>query len=187
MAENNLIYTHEEHLHRFACWTAARAAQRGWGGGTTLAITTAIDKMGFREKLEDLHQSSPSKEEFDIWHADRVEELTEALAGQLTHPGKNIYGCIAKVIAIYIKTVYVSQYPHSALSKVAHPPIDGILLKEVKDKNPDYKYPPKLGFHWSTFDGKAYQKALDYLRLVNGDKAFWEIEVFWKAATPDSK
>jgi hypothetical protein len=183
----DIPYTHEEHLHRFACWTAARAAQRGWGGGGTTAITTALEETGFREKLEKLHLSPPSTEEFDSWHADRVWELTEALISHLTDPGKNIYGRIAKVIAIYIKTVYVSQYPHSALSKVAHPPIDGILLREVKDKNRTYKYPPKLGFHWSTFDAAAYQKALGYLREVNGDKAFWEIEVFWKAAKLESE
>jgi hypothetical protein len=187
MAVNNMPYTHEEHLHRFACWTAARAAQRGWGGGITLAITTALDETGFREKLVELYLSAPSAETFDAWHADRVGELTEALIGQLTNPEKNIYGRIAKVIAIYIKTVYVSRDPHSPLSKVAHPPIDGILLKEVKEKNTGCKYPPKLGFHWSTFDAAAYQKALGYLREVNGGKAFWEIEAFWKAASPKSK
>jgi hypothetical protein len=180
-------YTHEEHLHRFACWTAARAAQRGWGGGTTLAITTALDETGFREKLVELYRSSPSTEEFDTWHADRVGELRDAILGQLTDPENNIYGRIAKVIAIYIKTVYVSSDPHSVLSHVAHPPIDGILLKKVKKKNPNFKYPPKLGFHWSTFDKEAYHKALNYLRKVNGDRAFWEIERFWKAAGPGSE
>lgn len=179
-------YSHEEHLHRFACWTAARAAQRGWGGGTMAAITAALEATGFPAKVAALSQSSPSSTAFDVWHAERVDELTEALVGKLAKPMDNIYGRVAKIIAIYIKTMYVAKAPDTALSRVAHPPIDGILLKEVKRKNPDFKYPPKLGFHWSTFDKGAYQRALNYLREVNGEKPFWQIETFWKAAGPES-
>ncbi|MBC6995906.1 hypothetical protein QWY85_17175 [Neolewinella lacunae] len=175
-----MSYSHKEHLHRFACWTAARAAQRGWGGGTTTTIIAALESTGFREKLSDIYQSSPTAAEFDQWHAERVGELTLILVDKLSKPQQNIYGRVAKIIAIYIKTVYVSQYPDAVLSKVAHPPIDGILLKEVKKKT-HLKYPPKLGFHWSTFDAEAYQTALNYLREVNQGKAFWEIEEFWKA------
>lgn len=181
------MYSHEEHLHRFACWTSARAAQRGWGGATTLVITTALDKTNFRNKLELLVKSPPTTEELDAWHKERVKELSESLIGHLAKPSKNIYGRVAKVIAIYIKTVYVSRYPNSELSIVAHPPIDGILLKAVKRLNPDFDYPRKLGFHWSTFNEDAYYTALNYLRDVNAGKPFWQIEKFWSAAGPDDK
>jgi hypothetical protein len=154
---------------------------------TTTVITAALEATNFQEQLVELYGSSPSEKTFDDWHTARVGELSKALTGQVTKPEQITYGRIAKIIAIYIKTVYVSQAPHAALSKVAHPPIDGILLKEVKEKNPGHKYPPKLGSRWSTFDKEKYQQALGYLRKVNGDKAFWEIEVFWKAAVPKPK
>jgi hypothetical protein len=186
-----MSYTHEEHLHRFACWTAARAAQRGWAGGTTTAITAALKETEFSYKLEALYDAFPSSEAFDIWHADKVGELMEELVTQRVKPEQTTYGRVAKVIAIYIKTVYVAAHPTSALAWVAHPPIDAILLRNVKavekKKPAGVPYPVGLGVHWSTFDKEKYQQALGYLRKVNGDKAFWEIEVFWKAAVPKPK
>lgn len=182
MANPEPEYSHAEHLHRFACWTAARAVQRGWGGGTTAVITEALEATGFAAKLAEFSRSLPSSAEFDAWHAERVGELTEALVDRLAKPADNIYGRVAKIIAVYIKTVCVVKAPDSVISKVAHPPIDGILLREVKKSKSGIRYPPGLGVHWSTFDKEDYQRAVNYLREINGEKPFWEIEVFWKAA-----
>jgi len=179
-------YTHEEHLHRFACWTAARAAQRGWARATTKTITKALEDTEFAVSLQELFDADPDSEVFDAWHTARVQEIRKALLTLELEPERTTYGRIAKIIAIYIKTIYISAYPTSALAQVAHPPIDAILLRNVKavekKKPARVPYPVGLGVHWSTFDKGKYKQALNYLRKVNGDRSFWEIEEYWKAA-----
>jgi hypothetical protein len=177
-------YTHEEHLHRFACWTAARAAQRGWKGATTKAISDALEETHFSEKLLELFKAEPDARTFDVWHTSRVKELRKVFLAQKLEPEPVTYGRIAKIIAIYIKTVYISNCPTSSLAQVAHPPIDAILLRNVKahlKENVDFTYPTKLGFHWTKFDQLTYSQAVEFLRKVNGELPFWAVEVFWKA------
>lgn len=184
-------YTHADHLHRFACWTAARAAQRGWAGGTTSVIAEALEEANFQEEIKNFAQSNPDEAAFDKWHSTQVQNIGNELLGLKLSPAGITYGRIAKIIAIYIKTVCVSANPTSSLAQVAHPPIDSILLKKVKCcqkvKEKGIPYPVGLGFHWSKFCKLRYLEAVKYLRKVNGDKAFWEIEVYWKAAAPKPK
>ena len=40
-----------EHRHRYACWCAARAAQRGWSGVTTARVRSAIEASTLYEVL----------------------------------------------------------------------------------------------------------------------------------------
>ncbi|PHI21520.1 hypothetical protein CEQ90_01505 [Lewinellaceae bacterium SD302] len=179
-------YNHQEHLHRFACWTAARAAQRGWKRANTKSISDALESIEFSEKLLALFNAQPDSSTFDLWHAERAKELKRELLRQQLVEETISYGRLAKIIAIYIKTIYVSANPNSALARVAHPPIDVILLRNIKahlkQESIGITYPVKLGFHWTKFDEKAYQQAVEFLRQVNGHQPFWAIEVFWKAS-----
>jgi hypothetical protein len=114
-----------------------------------------------------------------------VQEIGEVLLKLDLEPKGITYGRIAKIIAVYIKTVYISAHPGSSLAEVAHPPIDAILLRSVKGdqkkKKDGVTYPVGLGFHWSKFCKLRYHESLNYLRAVNGDEPFWAIEYFWKA------
>jgi len=56
MAFDQINYTHQEHMHRYACWAAARAAQRGWKGGSVDNIKAAIEAVNLRENLLELQQ-----------------------------------------------------------------------------------------------------------------------------------
>lgn len=159
-----------------------------------MAITTALETAKFEAELRKLFKFNPDAEAFDHWHSIMVQKIGEALDKQGLASDGITYGRLAKIIAIYIKTVYIAANPNSALTRVAHPPIDSILLRNVKaeekKKANGVSYPVGLGVYWSKFCKLQYQTAVDYLREVNGntgDKAFWEIEAFWKAAEPKSK
>lgn len=132
MTDLNTVYSHAEHLHRFACWTAARAAQRGWAGATTKTITKALEDTEFAANLQELFDSSPDSKMFDAWHSSIVQEIGEVLLKLDLEPKGITYGRIAKIIAVYIKTVYISAHPDSSLAEVAHPPVDAILLRCVR-------------------------------------------------------
>jgi hypothetical protein len=177
-------YNHDEHLHRFACWTASRAAQRGWGKATVETITRAIEKVKFPSSLRALYDRSPNVVDFDDWHQATFEELKVALVDQGIEPKSITYGRVAKIIAIYIKTVFISNDPTSQLARVAHPPIDGILLRNIKSSEEGKKYgiqyPKEVGVNWTKFDKDGYYTVVKFLRSTNGDKPFWQVEAFWQ-------
>jgi len=184
-------YTITTHRHNFACWTAARAAQRGYA--TTKIITDAIEAAQLREKLSELVVKGATVENYDVFHEKMANELIKFLKpieeelqkqkninqnkSEETNEYKTTYGRVAKIIAIYVKTVYVLADPESAISKVAHPPIDSILLKELKIKGLDLKRTD-----WTKFDEEHYKPLISYLRNFMEGHPFWKLEVFWKAS-----
>ncbi len=123
-------YTIDEHAHRFAVWASARAAQRGFT--TTTNISQAIREIGLQEKIDSFRHKKISASEYDSLHRtlshDLIREL-EASTRKLTS-----YGRVAKIIAIYIKVYVLLRDVDSDLAKVSHPPIDRILLKNIKEQ-----------------------------------------------------
>lgn len=97
------------------------------------------------------------------------------------------YGRAAKIIAIYIKTVYVIRFPDSNISRFAHPPIDRILLTAIAaHKFEGLRF---LDKGWTQFDENDYKSVISNLRNLKKQKslqAFWEIECFWNP-TPKKK
>lgn len=166
-------YKITEHRHNYACWTAARAAQRGYT--TTKIITEAIEEAQLREKLSELVIQGVTVEEYDRFHEEMVNTL-EILLKPKANEDKTTYGRVAKIIAIYIKTVYVITDPESAISKVAHPPIDRILLTNLKAEGIKIN---KLD--WTNFKKEDYQDLISDLRKLIGNYPFWKLETFWKA------
>ena len=181
-----------EHRHNFACWTAARAAQRGYK--TTKIITDAIEAAQLREKLSELIIQGATVEKYDVFHETMANELIRILkskeedlqklenksngkSGEITKE-KTTYGRVAKIIAIYIKTVYVMADPESAISKVAHPPIDSILLKNLKKEG---RMNIKVK-NWTQFNETQYTNLIKELRQVMDNIPFWKLETFWKAS-----
>ena len=167
-------YPHSTHLHRYACWAAARAAQRRFSGGTTAKVIQILESCGFQESVAELHDSQPSRHAYDEWHFATVMQLQDAFKQQgivATH------GQVAKIIAIYLKTVYVIRFPDSALAHVAHPPIDRILLMNVRNSKETKSFSGSI--NWTQFDRASYQEAVEYLRSETEGRPFWEIEKFW--------
>jgi|APTNR8051073442_1049403.scaffolds.fasta_scaffold01751_4 hypothetical protein len=168
-------YNIAEHRHNFACWTAARAAQRSYA--TTKIITDAIEAAQLREKLIELTVKSVTVEEYEKFHKEMVLRILGELLNLGANKDKTTYGRVAKIIAIYVKTVYILADPESAISKVAHPPIDRILLTNLKAKGIVID---KLD--WTNFNPKDYQDLIARLYELVGDSPFWKLETFWKAS-----
>jgi hypothetical protein len=168
MASNTYDFT--EHLHRYAVWTAARAAQRGFT--TTKNIKQAIDATSLKELI---HKPEIAVGDFDGYHRECAKALISAFKKMKVDA---TYGRAAKIIAIYIKTaVILPNKGKSELSKIAHPPIDRILLKNVLPKGD--KIP-----NWTELDQKEYFELLKKIRAkIKAEEmdANWKLEVYWDA------
>lgn len=174
----NINYDHAEHLHRFACWTAAAAVRRAFAGNEVIA--QVIEDINLKQELFELKNVEPSAEKFDEKHKEYsyrlVTRLKELLNSQ-AEKDKVTYGRAAKIIAIYIKTCYVIPDPECALSRVAHPPIDRILLSQISKchKIFDDKLP-----NWTQLDQDKYTALINELRHIEPDH-FWKLERYWQS------
>src|SRR5207237_4965917 len=112
-------YTFDEHKHRYAIWTAARAVQRSFT--TTHNIAKAINATGlkcFSQSNEPITQN-----EYDTRHKQWSKIIIDVLDCS--------YGRAAKIIAIYLKTAVVLPTSGTANSLVIHPPLDRFLLHAI--------------------------------------------------------
>ena len=177
---NKKIYEITEHIHRFAVWTAARAVQRNFT--TTANIKAVIEKTQLKNLIENPEIAHDDYDKFHDACAKKIIRLFEKIKDKNGNQLVASYGIAAKIIAIYIKTaVIIPNKGKKELSKVAHPPIDRILLTKLKEK----KYLDIKNLSWTKFDRKQY---LEIMRIINkiktkkNLKTFWEIEVNWTAS-----
>jgi hypothetical protein len=160
-------YCHLEHCHRFAAWSAAQAARRGQAGFSNAVVKQALDGSSHSCFIESQSRKPISAAEFDAQHRLWAGKLSEAFD---RHCGAVSYGRVAKVIAIYIKSMVVLQSPESSLAHVAHPPVDGILLHASGIR----------GAAWTKLDEPQYWTLIEELRaLVGKELPFWSIESHW--------
>ncbi len=162
-------YTFNDHLHNFAVWTAARASQRGFT--KTENIKSAIDATELIELINKKGQTNI--EDFDNFHR----KTARIIIRQLKRKGiETTYGRAAKIIAVYIKTaIVIRDSGKSALAKIAHPPIDNILLTNLNKTNKNLGL---SGIKWTLLTEKEYFGVITKLRTLNL-KYFWELEKHW--------
>lgn len=165
-------YYYAEHTHNYAVWTAARASQRGFT--TTKNIKTAIEKTQLKALLEgDL--VIRNIEDFDAFH----KRCCELIMNEIKEMGIEsvTYGRAAKIVNIYIKTAIVIPNVHSDLAHIVHPPIDRILLANLRQKK-------KIEFNsisWTQFTEREYLSVIEKLRSNGFGKSapFWKVEAYW--------
>jgi hypothetical protein len=163
-------YNFNQHKHNYAVWTAARAAQRGFT--TTKNIKFAIEISGLQKFAES--ESGTTNEEFEIFHKMCCNKIKASLDEKL--PVKTTYGRAAKIIAIYLKTsVVIANQATCARSKIIHPPIDDILLRNLSLKKELTQIKNK---RWTLLSES------EYWDLVNKIKSVvhlfdWTLEEFW--------
>lgn len=182
-----MSYDHFEHRHRFSAWAASRAASRGAKSATSTVLSKALADSGVRDflKAEEKH-ATVTEEGFLALHVKWCNSAQESLKNQKI---ENIeYGRIAKLIAIYIKSMIVNGPGHtSELANVAHPPIDSFLLKELA-KRPDVKdvATKKLwrSVTWTTLKDVEYYSLIETLKALDDAKPFWMLEKYWPAVRP---
>lgn len=161
-------YTFNEHKHRYAIWTAARAVQRSFT--TTDKIAAAVETTTLRQFAETTEFITG--EQYDLQQAEWCYKLIDCF-----EPLECSYGRAAKIVAIYLKTavIFPSQGT-SALCEVIHPPVDSILLsnlvkwRELKELR---------GERWTTFTSAEYWNVVDIIRTSIG-YLNWKLEAFWQ-------
>jgi hypothetical protein len=163
-------YSFRQHLHNYSVWTASRAVQRSFT--STRNIKAAIDNSKLREFSES--EVLITDTEFEAFHRNCANEIINRLR-PITDK-RSTYGRAAKIIAIYLKTsIIVPSRGQCMRSKIIHPPIDGILLKnlslDVQDSSLNFK-------PWTQLNEDDYWNLV--LKIKSLPKAFdWTLETYW--------
>jgi hypothetical protein len=170
-------YDFNEHKHRYAVWTAARAVQRKFT--KTNNISNAINKSGLRRFSE--NEEVYTVDHYDSEQKNWCTQLIQAF-DEMGIPCS--YGQASKIVAIYLKTAVV--LPGNGLSpksQVIHPPIDSILLRSISDH-------PRLSNlkskRWTKFTSEDYEQLMGLIR-ANFGKFNWTLEEYWKPQEEEIK
>lgn len=177
-------YDHFEHRHRFAVWAAASAAQRGLTSSANLI--DAIENSGIRAFLENRRSLDTGHRAFErqhrIWCSSIVNFLREDRDIEAAS-----FGRAAKLVAVYLKAMIVNgPYGGSSLARVAHPPIDRLLLQAISrcdEVNSRHKRAWRATA-WTQLDEAGYYELMNQLRGVLSDDApLWMLEEHWIVTT----
>lgn len=172
------MYEFNTHQHNFASWAAARAVQRGWKGAKNSTLLKAINSSSMRSFLKNEKANDISEAEFERLHRKWCGELRASLREQGLEKKSISYGRLAKLVAVYLKSIVVlgPQYK-TKLAYVIHPPIDRILLNSL------WRY-EKLSFvkniAWTKCEEAEYFALIKHLRgWLDSSKPFWTLEEYW--------
>ena len=169
-----------EHKHRYAAWAASRASSVKGCRFSVLQGKLLLERMGL-ESIVDMPQQLPSVEDIDEKHREwRNSLITEAEKMGLVFS----HGVAAKLLNMYLKTLFVCG-GHETNAKVAalHPPIDALLLKELRKKNvggfkEHWKRAEKR--KWSKFKSEHYEEVIIFVRKSMGGEPLWKVERYWQ-------
>jgi|JI7StandDraft_1071085.scaffolds.fasta_scaffold56137_2 hypothetical protein len=164
-------YSLEEHKHRFAIWTAARAVQRSWT--TTANISKVINSVNLIDFAKSI-QTKNDESSFDKLHIQVCEQMIEEFCKIYV---KATYGRVAKIVAIYLKTYIVigSTFDNNTIEHI-HPPIDRILLRNL----PKHQHLDAISkLNWTQLDKAKY---LEIVKKIRDTLGFfnWRLEKYWK-------
>jgi hypothetical protein len=178
MKEN--LYNIEEHIHRYAVWTAARAASKSRLKNSEVDII--VNTAGLREAVGELQKNTALTEPiYRQWLKKKGEEIIAVVNERNWSEFKTkqfSFGLAAKIISIYIKTaVVLPTNGNSPLAVIAHPPIDSILLKNINKH-----HHLKLETNWSTFDWMRYVNMIDKVLALYPNQPYWRIEDAWTSS-----
>lgn len=173
-------YNLDEHRHRFSVWAAARAAQRGLCDVDTLV--EALGHCGVNDFLAkaDLNAIDPS--DFDEHHREWCRSIVRSLKARGL--GKASFGHAAKLLGMYLKSMVVlGPDSETTFARVAHPPIDSILLSGLSSSD-EIKCGHRHAWEkvrWSQLDEAAYYALIEELRscAMAANEPFWKLERFW--------
>lgn len=176
-----MIYTIEEHKHRYSAWAASRAAST-----KTCRFEVRIGKEIIEETGLDTLLSSPEKlpssETIDVAHRFwREKAINAAEKRGLVGFG---HGVAAKLINVYLKGAFVcAGHENHPNVKALHPPIDSLLLDELYSNNvgglkSDWSLARKL--RWSKFNSQQYEAVIQSIRKAVQNKPLWQVESYWR-------
>ena len=176
-----MSYDIKEHKHRYAAWAASRASSVKGCRFKVRKGEMIIEKIKLKDLIDCSQKLPQPSTQFDIFHR----ELREAAITESKNLDLNFtHGVAAKLINVYMKTIFICG-DHSTCSVIAsiHPPIDGLLLKSLYDKNIGglkEEWRIAISKRWSKFDSATYELVIKNIRKVQGNKPLWEIEEHWQ-------
>lgn len=164
-------YTLNEHRHRFAIWTAARAVQRSWT--TTANISIVITAVNLTDIAEG-YKNCENQAAFDELHALTCERMIEEF--RLLDVVAT-YGRVAKILAVYLKTtIIVTRERDEHQIRLIHPPVDRILLQKLSSE-PGLEELRKL--NWTQLDKARYNAMVASIRSCL-NMFDWRLEERWR-------
>jgi hypothetical protein len=171
------MYDLKTHIHTFACWTAARASQRGFK--TTKEIIKAIHDSNLFGILFSPQDRPIGPQAYDNWHRKTCALILQSLGVD----SKTNYGRAAKIVSVYLKTAVLLPEGAKDFTATMHPPIDRILLKNLakrlkKEGKPESSFYDDI--NWTQIGLDEYYRLIDRLRTDFPEtKEFWKIEEGW--------
>lgn len=182
MARGEIVsYSMEEHKHRFAAWAAGRAATVNGCRFRVEDGKKIIESSGLMEVAKSI-ENLPMASKFDSSHREwreRVIESARILNLNFTH------GVAAKLINIYLKSVYVCGENHTdSKVKAIHPPIDSVLLndlyrQDIGGQKSEWQKARKA--RWSKLTSSGYENVISAVqKAVPANEGLWRIEEYWQ-------
>ena len=167
-----------EHRHRFSAWAAARAAQRGL---TSVEILSqALDDSTIKPFVRDHFEDKITAEEFRELHRKWCKKIVRSLE---RNGVKDVpFGRAAKLVGVYLKSmIVVGPHSETALAKVAHPPVDRLLLQELARHVMGERRKTFRKTAWTELNEDDYYELIRQLRQeVPESDPFWHLERHWK-------
>jgi hypothetical protein len=177
--ENLMPYLIEEHKHKFAAWAASLAASVK---GCRFKVETGrslLETAGLHKLCED-----PDRLPDNIDHGHRSWRRTIIDTGNdynlnITH------GVAAKLINVYFKSLFVcGGYHIHEKVKALHPPIDSLLLSELKNNNIGgliETWQHFANIRWSKFSSDDYEDLIENIKqVIQPGSGLWSIEEYWR-------
>ncbi|MFO1017620.1 MAG: hypothetical protein U1E03_08495 [Hyphomonadaceae bacterium] len=174
-------YDINQHNHRFAAWSAARAASVKEARFDVKTGRRALEDVGLEVALC-APQQLPHHTAVDEWHREKRGAVITAFARVgigCTH------GVAAKLINVYLKARFVCG-GHAAHPSVdaLHPPIDELLLNTMFDldvgglRETTWKAARKT--RWSKLNSDDYEQVVQGIRASLQGRPMWMIEEHWR-------
>jgi len=184
----NNDFRYEKYRHDFASWSAARAAQRGFEGATVGVLKQAIEAVGLDVFVNTASNYEMTEAAFDVQHQQWCTEILAFLLAK--NVVKATYGLAAKLVNVYLKSaVILGERGKSQLASVIHPPIDGLLLKDIAKNGEEDGISPELrklcaDSRWTTFNEDAYTGLIAALKVEKlHEPHFWMLERYWPGSS----
>ena len=176
-----MSYSIEEHKHRFAAWAAGRAATVNGCRFKVKDGKNILELSGMKEVAKSI-DNLPLPNNFDkchkIWR-ERVINVAKELDLEFTH------GVAAKLINIYLKSVYVcgDNYEDPKVRAI-HPPIDRVLLddlykQDIGSQKAEWQKARKA--RCSRLSSSEYENVITAVqRTIPDNQGLWKIEEYWQ-------
>jgi len=144
----------------------------------------ALGKIGIKEFVRRRIEEEITEEGFQNQHKGWCGEIVKFLYdSDVSGDSKLWYGRAAKLVAMYLKgMVVVGHHSKTPLARIAHPPIDSILLDGIArcDCVPAATRRLCRSTAWTKLDSDRYYSLIKEIKANVPDiDPFWRLERYW--------